>query len=115
MLAADAFIGGDSGPSHVFAMLCADKPQLAIYPDMGRDRRRHSKLQRELGLDLAWNSCPKRTELTMLTLTPSHEWVRKRWYPQPMRIGRFDAREAAALLLQAMGGSSALTASDRLR
>lgn len=33
-----------------FAMLCPDKPQLAIYPDMGREERLYAALQRELGL-----------------------------------------------------------------
>ncbi|MBA4217428.1 MAG: hypothetical protein C0460_08890 [Methylibium sp.] len=104
MLAADLFIGGDTGPSHLFAMLCPDKPQLAIYPDMGREERLYAALQRELGLPLAWDSRPKRPDLLLLTMRRSHRWVRHRWYVRPFHVGRFDAREAAGLALQALNG-----------
>lgn len=115
MLAADAFIGGDTGPSHVFAMLCPDKPQLALYPDMGHDQRCYTALQHDMALELPWNSLPKRPNLHALTMKKSHQWVLRRWYPWPFRVGRFDAAEVATLLAQAMGDSSAATASDRLR
>ncbi len=115
MLAADAFIGGDTGPSHVFSMLCPDKPQLGLYPDMGAERRLYAPLQRELGLALPWDTRPKRPQLALLTLERSHQWVRWRGIVRPFHIGRFDAREAATLLLQAAGGSNASTASPKLR
>lgn len=102
MLAADAFIGGDTGPSHVFALLCADKPQLALYPDMGPEHREYAQLQRELGLPLPWDSHPMRPALTRLQLKRSHEWVRWRGIVRPFHVGRFDAREVAALTAQAL-------------
>lgn len=100
MLACDAFIGGDTGPSHVFAMLCADKPQLAIYPDMARDQRKFAAEQQALGLALPWNSLPKRPDLAVLTLRAGRQWVRQGWRWRYERVGRFDAAEAADRLLQ---------------
>lgn len=102
MLAADLFIGGDTGPSHLYAMLCPDKPQLAIYPHMGREQRLYEPVQRELGLPLGWDSLPKRPDLTVLTMRRSHQWTKHRWYVRPFHVGRFDAHEAAALALQAL-------------
>jgi len=107
MLAADAFIGGDSGPGHVFAMLCPDKPQLAIYPDMRRDQRAYAKLQRKLGLPLPWNSLPKRADLLLLTLKPSRTIQWHVWRPRLFRVGRFDADQAASLVAQHMNLLSA--------
>lgn len=100
MLACDAFIGGDTGPSHVFAMLCADKPQLALYPDMARDQRKFAAEQQALGLPLPWNSLPKRPDLAVLTLRAGRQWVRQGWRWRYERVGRFDAAEAADRLLQ---------------
>jgi hypothetical protein len=110
MLAADAFIGGDTGPSHVFAMLCADKPQLALYPDMRPEHREYAQLQRELNLALPWDSHPKRPQLTRLMLKRSHEWVRWRSIVRPFHVGRFNPRDVAELALQMLGESRAIKA-----
>lgn len=89
MLAADLFIGGDTGPSHVFAMLCPEKPQLAIYPDMRRDQARYAAEQASRGLAHAWNSLPKRPGLDVLTLRPSRQWEWEGWRPHWRRAGLF--------------------------
>ncbi len=106
MLAADAFVGGDTGPSHVWSMLCASKPQLALYPSMARDRRQYAALQRELQLPVAWDSRPKRPDLIEMTLRPSLRWWLEGRRPRCTRAGRFDVARAADLVVRALAGDS---------
>ncbi|KAF1047004.1 MAG: hypothetical protein GAK35_00801 [Herbaspirillum frisingense] len=86
MLAADAFIGGDTGPSHLFAQLCPDKPQVAVYPDMTEDQANYRQLQEAQALPLPWNSLPKKRKLAHITLvcaratTWSGFWIKQRKY-----------------------------------
>ncbi len=102
MLASDAFIGGDTGPSHVFALLCADKPQLAIYPDMARDQKLFEALRLELGLERPWNSMPLRPDIAKLTLREGRRWDFERAWPRWRRVGRFHAQEAVTAFLGVM-------------
>jgi hypothetical protein len=99
MLAADAFIGGDTGPSHVFAMLCPDKPQLAIYPDMTEDRKTYAQVQNALNLPQPWNSLPFRKDLAVLQLSPSRRLMRNGFKIRRAHVGRFDPTEAADIML----------------
>ena len=106
MSAADAFVGGDTGPSHVFAMLCSHKPQLAIYPDMRRDQRKFRPLQEALGFKEPWNSLPKRSGLATLQLRPSRRFRIEGSTIRFERVGRFDPHEAALALYEALCTSS---------
>ncbi|HEY4080981.1 MAG TPA: hypothetical protein VGM81_09810 [Burkholderiaceae bacterium] len=102
MLASDAFIGGDTGPSHVFALLCADKPQLAIYPDMARDQQLFEPERVELGLERLWSSMPLRPDTATLTLREGHRWDFERTWPRWRRVGRFRVQEALTAFLSVM-------------
>ena len=102
MLASDAFIGGDTGPSHVFALLCPDKPQLAIYPDMARDQKLFDPLRQQLGLERPWNSMPLRPDAAKLTLREGRRWDFERAWPRYRRVGRFDTQQAVTAFLSVM-------------
>ena len=95
MLAADLFVGGDTGPSHVFALLCADKPQVAVYPSMLKDQRKFAADQARLGLALPWNSLPKRPALRVITMKRRLALI---WHERQLllrRAGLFDGRDVA--------------------
>ncbi|MDC8786954.1 hypothetical protein PRZ01_17330 [Paucibacter sp. hw1] len=102
MLVCDAFIGGDTGPSHVFALLCADKPQVAIYPDMTRNEKMYEWQRVELGVELPWSSMPLRPDLAKLTLRHTRHWVFERGLPRWHRVGRFKVEDAVNTLLSVM-------------
>lgn len=89
MLATDLFIGGDTGPSHVFAMLCPQKPQIAIYPDMRDDQAAFATEQRAMGLALPWSSLPLRSSIQVFEL--------RRGAPMLIHRGglRFDVRRCS--------------------
>lgn len=95
MLAADLFIGGDTGPSHVFALLCADRPQVAVYPSMLRDQRKFAAEQARLGLALPWNSLPKRPTLRVIEMKRRRTLIWRGWQPLLRRAGLFDGRDVA--------------------
>lgn len=95
MLAADLFIGGDTGPSHVFALLCADRPQVAVYPSMLRDQRNFAAEQARLGLTLPWNSLPKRPTLRVIEMKRRRILIWRGWQPLLRRAGFFDGRSIA--------------------
>ncbi|MBS0367902.1 MAG: hypothetical protein JSS57_01755 [Proteobacteria bacterium] len=95
MLAADLFVGGDTGPSHVFALLCADKPQVAVYPSMLKDQRKFAADQARLGLALPWDSLPKRPALRVITMKRRLALI---WHERQLllrRAGLFDGRDVA--------------------
>ena len=102
MLACDAFIGGDTGPSHVFALLCADKPQLAIYPSMARDQKLFEPERVQLGLEQLWSSMPLRPDVALLTLRDGRRWALRRGLPRWERVGRFRAQDAVKAFLGVM-------------
>lgn len=95
MLAADLFIGGDTGPSHVFALLCADRPQVAVYPSMLRDQQNFAAEQASLGLALPWNSLPKRPTLRVIEMKRRRTLIWRGWQPLLRRAGFFDGRDIA--------------------
>jgi hypothetical protein len=99
LLAADAFIGGDTGPSHVFAMLCPDKPQLAIYPDMTNDRQTFEAERLSLHLPLQWNSLPFRLHLAVMELKPKRKLIWNGARIKRVRYGRFNPTDAAKIML----------------
>ncbi|WP_374486166.1 hypothetical protein [Zoogloea sp.] len=95
MLAADLFIGGDTGPSHAFALLCADKPQVAVYPSMLKDQRKFATEQARLGLALPWDSLPKRPALRVITMKRRLALI---WHERQLllrRAGLFNGRDVA--------------------
>jgi hypothetical protein len=95
MLAADLFIGGDTGPSHVFALLCADKPQVAVYPSMRKDQRKFAADQARLGLPQAWSSLPLRPALRVIEMKRRLALI---WHERQLllrRPGLFDGRDVA--------------------
>ncbi len=97
MLACDLFIGGDSGPSHVFALLCPDRPQISIYPNMARDRETYAGLQQALGLPLPWNSLPLRPDLNVVELAARRTLAWKGVRPRIRPVGRFAPGRVASL------------------
>lgn len=99
MLAADAFIGGDTGPSHVFAQLCAHKPQIAIYPDMSGDRETYRPLQESLGLSVSWSSLPKKNNLAVITLTEGRVTTRSGIFFKRRKYQRFYSSDVLGALL----------------
>ena len=95
MLAADLFIGGDTGPSHVFALLCADRPQVAVYPSMQKDQRKFAADQARLGLAQPWSSLPLRPALRVITMKRRLALI---WHERQLllrRPGLFDGRDVA--------------------
>lgn len=100
MLACDLFIGGDTGPSHVFALLCPDRPQISIYPSMARDRQTYAGLQHALGLPLPWNSLPLRPNLNVVELAARRTLAWRGIRPRIRRIGRFDPYRVASLAVK---------------
>lgn len=106
MLAADIFVGGDTGPSHVFAMLCADKPQIALYPSMLRDQRNFAAEQKQLGLPLPWNSLPKRPDLRVIEMDCKRSLIWRGWQPLIRRTGSFDGRAVARQVMAALADRS---------
>ena len=103
MMAADLFIGGDTGPSHVFAMLRGGAPQTAVYPDMSKDRAGYAGEQARLGLPLPWSSLPFQPFLDVVQLRKSKRIVRnvRGWGIQS--VGRFRPAQVAALALARLG------------
>lgn len=104
MLAADLFVGGDTGPSHVFALLCADKPQVAVYPSMLKDQRKFAADQARLGLALPWNSLPKRPALRVITMKRRLALI---WHERQLllrRAGLFDGRDVARQVMAELAG-----------
>ncbi|TWC67254.1 hypothetical protein FB597_10464 [Herbaspirillum sp. SJZ099] len=99
MLAADAFIGGDTGPSHLFAQLCPHKPQLAIYPDMKEDREIFRALQESLGLPLPWNSLPKKCNLAMIELQLARATTRRGFKIRRRQYQRFFPSDVIGVLM----------------
>lgn len=99
MMAADLFIGGDTGPSHVFAILRGGTPQIALYPDMAKDRASYAAEQVRLGLPLAWCSLPFQPKVDVVQLRKTKRIVRdgRGWRLQS--VGRFDPAQIAALAL----------------
>lgn len=103
MLAADLFIGGDTGPSHVFALLRCGTPQIALYPDMARDRAAYAAEQRRLGLARPWCSLPFQTRLDVVQLSKSKRLVQAGSGWRLQSRGRFDPGRIAALALTRIG------------
>jgi hypothetical protein len=106
MLAADIFVGGDTGPSHVFAMLCADKPQVAVYPSMRRDQKRCAHAQIRLGYPHPWNSLPKRPDLRVVQMSRKLALLWNGWQPLIRRTGSFDGRAVARQVMAALADRS---------
>ncbi|MDQ6685577.1 MAG: hypothetical protein M3Z16_10670, partial [Pseudomonadota bacterium] len=99
MLAADLFIGGDTGPSHVFALLRGGAPQIAIVPDMARDRATYAPEQARLNLPLPWCSLPLQINLDVVQLVKRKRLVHEATGWRLQSVGRFDPARVAALAL----------------
>lgn len=112
MLAADAFIGGDTGPSHLFAQLCPLKPQLAIYPNMARDQRTYRPVQQSLGLPLAWNSLPLKANLATIQLKQVRKLTLEGWRVRRRRYQHFFAADVLAVLMPLLKAHRAFPLSD---
>lgn len=97
MLAADLFIGGDTGPSHVFAMLRGGASQIAIFPDMARDQVAYAAEQLRWNLPLPWSSLPFQTHLDVVRLKKRKRLVREAGGWRLQSVGRFDPAQVAAL------------------
>ena len=104
MLAADAFIGGDTGPSHVWALLRPDMPQVAIYPDDAKDERSWATVQKALGLPLPWSSLPLRPGVQVFRMKTSADLRLEfgRFGIRRAKDSRFDASEIVAVLRSAL-------------
>lgn len=102
MLAADIFVGGDTGPTHVFALLCADKPQVALYPSMLRDQQNFAHEQASLGLPLPWNSLPKRPDIRVIEMDRRRSLIWRGWQPLIRRTGAFDGLKVARQVMDAL-------------
>lgn len=112
MLASDAFIGGDTGPSHVWSLLCPDKPQIAIHPEDSRDAQRWSIVQRALGLPLPWSSLPLRSPLPVVRMktAPGLKLEFGKFGVRRVHDSRFSAAEVVASLKAALRGVAAAPA-----
>ena len=107
MLAADLFIGGDTGPSHVFAMLRGGAPQIVIVPDMTKDRATYAPEQARMKLPWPWCSLPFQNDLGVVQLARRKRFVRDTTGLRLQSVGHFDPAEVAALACARLGPSKA--------
>ncbi len=99
MLASDMFIGGDTGPSHVFAMLCPEKPQLAIYPNMSKDRIKFKFEQEKLALPISWTSLPLKKNISTIEMEYRRKLAFSNGKLQVLRYGIFNVNMVASVAI----------------